>query len=88
MQQMTLHGKLLEKRYGLISGKEEQSKREKSTSRWNFRKMMLCQKEIYVIIAEKRTAGKLIRPSFFRTVKKLFYIQSGKNPERSVIILW
>ena len=57
MQQMTLHGKLLEKRYGLISGKEEQSKREKSTSRWNFRKIMLCQKEIYVIIAEKRTAG-------------------------------
>lgn len=72
MQQMTLHGKLLEKRYGLISGKEEQSKREKSTSRWNFRKIMLCQKEIYVIIAEKRTAGKLIRPSFFRTVKKFF----------------
>lgn len=29
MQQMILNGKLLEKRYGLISGKEEQSKREK-----------------------------------------------------------
>lgn len=42
MQEMTLHGKLLEKRYGLISGKEQQNKREKSTSRWNFRKMMLC----------------------------------------------
>ena len=43
MQEMTLHGKLLERRYGLISGKEEQNKREKSTIRWNFRKMMLCQ---------------------------------------------
>ena len=42
MQEMTLHGKLLEKRYGLISGKEKQNKKEKSTSRWNFRKMMLC----------------------------------------------
>lgn len=72
MQQMTLHGKLLEKRYGLISGKEEQSKREKSTSRWNFRKMMLCQKEIYVIIAEKRTAGKFNPTVLFRIVKKFF----------------
>lgn len=88
MQQMILNGKLLEKRYGLISGKEQQNKRAKSTSRWNFRKIMLCQKKIHVIITEKRTAGKLIRPSFFRTVKKLFYRQSGKNPERSVIILW
>ena len=42
MQQMILNGKLLEKRYGLISGKEQQNKRAKSTSRRNFRKMMLC----------------------------------------------
>lgn len=28
MQQMTLNGKLLEKRYGLISGKEKQSNEE------------------------------------------------------------
>ena len=28
MQEMTLHGKLLEKRCGLISGKEEQSNEE------------------------------------------------------------
>ena len=29
MQEMTLHGKLLEKRYGLISGKEKLSNEEK-----------------------------------------------------------
>ena len=30
MQEMTLNGKLLEKRYGLISGKEELSNEEKN----------------------------------------------------------